>query len=164
MKKIKKFIRFLLILSVCFVFFTYVGRIVSVFLWNFDILSSKPYISLYLFWENGGVFNSFRDITLILYLFFLPIFFWKSICLLYKKGFWKTVLTPFVKIYTRLTRPNNMEVEHVSIKNLGAKDKSIDEIISDKLKQKGETHNNTNSVTRNLRQQVAEKIKENENK
>lgn len=53
-----------------------------------------------------------------------------------------------------------MEVEHVIIKNLGNKDKTLDEIISEKMKEKGENKQEENT-SRSLREQIAAKIEEN---
>lgn len=160
----KKTIRFMSILSVLFVFWAYIGRIFFKFFWNFDIFSSKHYLGLYQFWEKGGVFKSFKDISLILCLIILPIVWIKTTKRFYKQGFWKSVLSPVIKIYKKLSYPKNLEVEHVSIKNLGAKDRSLEEIISDKLKEKGESTNQKANTTQNLREQVSAKLKENENK
>ena len=53
-----------------------------------------------------------------------------------------------------------MEVEHVSIKNLGIKDKSLDEIISAKLKEKGEDQTSVHTI-KDIRQQISAKLEEN---
>ena len=70
---------------------------------------------------------------------------------------------PIIKTYRRLTRPKSMDMEHVVVKNLGVKDKSLDDIIANKIK---EEHQNTaaSHITRDLRQQISAKIEENENK
>ena len=70
-------------------------------------------------------------------------------------------MSPVLKLYRKVTRPKNMEPEHVSIKNLGSKERTLDEIISDKLKEKGESLiQNKESIS--LRQQISAKIEENE--
>ena len=80
---------------------------------------------------------------------------------LYKYGLVKFLLNPLVKLYRRITRPKTMEVEHVSIKNLGGKDKTLDEIIAEKVeKQRG--NKSAGHASQNLRRQIAAKIEENE--
>lgn len=54
-----------------------------------------------------------------------------------------------------------MEVEHIAIKNLGEKNKTLDEIIAEKAKNRGEGKN-IGHTSQNLRQQIAAKIEENE--
>ena len=54
-----------------------------------------------------------------------------------------------------------MEVEHVTIKNLGGKDKTLDEIISEKIKEQGQD-NSSAHVVRDLRKQISAKIEDNE--
>ena len=160
MKKLKKIIRFLMILLATTSFFAFIGYFIVMFFWRFNILDLSHYRSLYVFWMKGGVFNTFSDLSLLLCLLLLPILIIKYTKKLYKQGFWKNVLSPFIKLYKRVTRPKNLETEHVSIKNLGAKDKTLEEIIADKIKEKGEKqHQNT---LQDIRSQITEKIKENE--
>jgi len=158
MKKLKKFIRFLFILIAVFVALAYCSRVVFMYFWGINTFDTKSYIKLYNLWESGYVFKSFSDISLLFMLVAIPIFWINSSIKLYKKGFWKTIAAPFVKIYRLLTRPKNMEVEHVSIKNLGVKDKSLEEIISAKIKEKGEDIG-TSNTTKDIRQQISAKLK-----
>lgn len=160
MKKIKKFIRFLSILITMFAILASIGQVVFQYLWGINLFDIKSYQKLYKLWDSGYVFRSFNDISLLFSLIFLPIFWLKSSFTLYKKGFWKTMSIPFVKIYRKLTRPKNMEVEHVSIKNLGIKGKSLDEIISAKLKEKGEDPTSVHTI-KDIRQQISAKLEEN---
>ena len=53
-----------------------------------------------------------------------------------------------------------MEVEHVTIKNLGGKDKTLDEIIEEKIKEENKSANG--NMVSDLRKQIAAKIEENE--
>lgn len=160
MKKLKKFFRFCLISIVVLAFVIYVGRILLRFIWNFDILNADSYKIMYDYWEKGGVFNTFRDCSLGIALLLLPIIWLILSYKLYKYGFWKFIFTPVVKVYRHFSRPKNMEVEHVSIKNLGAKDKTLDEIISEKIKEK-EGNAAHEHMAKNIRQQIAAKIEEN---
>ena len=54
-----------------------------------------------------------------------------------------------------------MEIEHVSIKNLGEKDKTLDEIIKAKIEKEGKNLSRSHEVA-DLRKQIAAKIEENE--
>ncbi len=161
MKKIKNLIRFIMISIIVLVAVIYISRILFKLIWAFDILDSKSYRIMYEYWERGGVFNTFRDCSLGFGLLILPIVW---LCLsykLYKFGLFKLITLPVSKLYRRLTRPKNMEVEHVSIKNLGGRDKSIEEIIKEKIEKQEEKQHLGNNVV-DIRKQVAAKIEENE--
>ena len=69
-------------------------------------------------------------------------------------------MSPFFKLYKKFTRPKKLDVEHVSIKNLGSKSRSLDEIIADKMKEKGEKVSQQ-YTTIDIRQQVSAKVEEN---
>ena len=160
MKKLKNFIRFLLIFGTTSVIFALVGQIVFKYIWGFALFNLKSYKYLYDFWENGGVFNKFKDITLVLGLVFLPIYCINVSFKIYKKGFLKVLSIPFTVIYRALTRPKSLEVEHVSIKNIGIKDKTLDEIISTRIKEKGQ-ETTVSHASKNIREQISAKIEEN---
>ena len=157
----KKLLRYVLIFLTTSSFLLLIGGQIIKFFWNFDIFGATSYIKLTDFWENGGVFKTFKDISLILCLLLLPIFIIISTNKLYKKGFWKTVLYPLIFLYKRLTRPKNLEPEYVSIKNLGAKDRTLEEIISEKIKEKGQNQENSHTI-KDIRNQISQKIQENE--
>lgn len=161
MKKLKKFVRFLAISFVLSIFFLYISRILLKLIWNFDILSAKSYQIILEYWEKGGVFNTFKDISLGIAFILLPIIWLVCSYKLYKYGVGRFLSKPIIKIYRKITRPKNMEIEHISIKNLGNKDKTLDEIISEKMKEK-RINNQSESVCRSLREQISAKIKENE--
>ena len=161
MKKLKKLLKFVSIFLTTTFFLSLIGGQIIKFFWNFDNFGATSYIKLVDFWENGGVFKTFKDISLIVCLLLLPIFIIISTNKLYKKGFWKTVLYPLIFSYKRLTRPKNLEPEHVSIKNLGAKDRTLDEIISEKIKEKGQNQETSHTIT-DIRSQISQKIQENE--
>lgn len=161
MKKIKKLIRFTMISIIVLVAVIYISRILFRFIWAFDIIDPKSYKIMYEYWEKGGVFNTFRDCSLGFGLLILPIIWLFLSYKLYKFGLFKLITLPISRLYRRLTRPKNMEIEHVSIKNMGGKDKSIDEIIKEKIeKQEGNQYQGNNIM--DLRKQVAAKIEENE--
>ena len=160
MKKIKKMLRFLVVSAICLIVFVAFFRSLFIVIWHFDILSGKSYKLVAEYWERGGVFNTARDYSLGVALIILPIAWLISSYKLYKFGLIKFLLTPIVKIYKKITQPKNMEVEHVKIKNLRAKSKTIDEIISERIKEKGEGPA-SNHISRKLREQISAKIEEN---
>lgn len=161
MKKIAKLLRFTTISAFVLVIIAYAGQFIFKLFWNFDLLNQKSYQVLYEYWEKGGVFNTFRDCSLGVSLLLLPIVWLVISRKIYKKGFWKSIMALIDKSYRKMTRPQNMEVEHVSIKNIGGKDKTLDEIITDKIKEQ-----NGNAMyghtSANIRKQIAAKIEENE--
>lgn len=112
------------------------------------------------YWEKGGVFNTFKDYALGTSLLLLPIVWLCASYKLYKYGVVKFLTTPIIKIYRKITAPKEMDVEHISIKNLGSKDRTLDEIISDKRKEMGED-TKQELVSKNLRKQISAKIGEN---
>ena len=160
MKKIKKFVRFLAIAVVVFVVLGYISQFLFKILWNFEIFNHKSYELIYEYWEKGGVFNTFKDCSLAASLFLLPIIGLILSYKLYKFGLVKFITLPISKLYRRLTRPKVMEVEHVTIKNLGGKDKTLDEIIDEKIKEENKSANG--NMVSDLRKQIAAKIEENE--
>lgn len=159
MKKVVKLLKFSVISLLVLCVFAFIGRFAFRFLWNFDILDKKDYEILYKFWENGGVFKTFKDCTLATSLIAFPFIWLYSSKKLYKYGLGKFLLFPVIAIYRKVTRPKSMEVEHVSIKNIGVKDKTIDELISEKIK------NNENvggaNTSFDIRKQISAKIEEN---
>lgn len=161
MKKIGKIIRFLSSSVIVFVVLAYICQFLFKVLWKFDILNAKSYQIMYEYWEKGGVFNTFRDCSLGFCLIALPIVWLVLSNKLYKYGLGKFFSKPFISLYRRLTRPKNMEIEHVSIKNLGEKDKTLDEIIKAKIEKEGKNLSRSHEVA-DLRKQIAAKIEENE--
>lgn len=161
MKKIKKILRFSSISIVVFIVLGYLARIIFNLLWKFDLFNAKSYQILQNYWEKGGVFNTFRDCSLGFALFMLPVLWLIISYKVYKKGFWKTILIPVEKLYRKLTSPKNMEVAHVSLKNLGGKDKTLDEIIADKIKSEQGGVSSINTV-RDIRREISARIEENE--
>ncbi|MCM1323106.1 MAG: hypothetical protein NC218_02880 [Acetobacter sp.] len=160
MKKIGKLLRFMTISIFVLAAQLCVGQIVFKVLWNFDLLNRESYQMLYNYWEKGGVFNTFRDCSLGAVLLLFPIIWLIISHKIYKRGFWKSIISIIDKSYRKITRPQSLEIEHVSIKNIGGKDKTLEEIITDKIK---EQNNNTGGHTSvNIRKQIAAKIEENE--
>ena len=159
MKKIIKLFKFSIISLIVLCVFTFFGRFIFQIFWNFDILDARDYNTLYRFWENGGVFKTFKDCTLAISLILFPIGWLYASRKLYKYGLGKFLLLPIIAIYRKVTRPKNMEVEHVSIKNIGVKDKTIDEIISEKIRG-GEKGGSANTPL-DIRKQISAKIEEN---
>lgn len=160
MKKIKKILTFSAIAIVITIIFGSICQVLFNWFWSFDILDRRSYQTLLSWWEEGGVFNTFRDCSLGVSLLLFPIICFGISYKLYKQGFWKTILSPFIKLYHACTRPKNMEVEHVSIKNLGVKDKPLEEIIADKIKQE-KVESTANNASKTIRQQIAAKLEEN---
>lgn len=163
MKKIKKFLRFCFISAIVLVFFVYIGQFLFKLIWNFDVLSKEPYLAIKKSWDRGHTFGSLRDYSLALSLIAWPIIWLICSYKLYKFGLKNFLTVPIIKIYRRLTRPKNMEVEHVVVKNLGVRDKSLDDIIANKIKEQNKDKA-SGHVAQNLRQQISAKIEENENK
>lgn len=161
MKKIKIFLRFTIICAFVLVSLAFIGQIIFLSFWNFDLLNRESYNILKEYWEKGGVFNTFRDCSLGISLLLLPIIWLMWSYKIYKKGFWKSVISIVDKIYRKLTRPQTLDVEHVPLKNIGGKDKTLDEIITDKIKEKN-TQTGSARMSVNLRKQIAAKIEENE--
>lgn len=161
MKKLKKFGRFCAISAVVLVPVIFIFQIIFKLIWHFDILNKKAYRIMSEFWEQGGVYNSFSEWCFLLAFILMPVVWILLSRKIYKFGFWKLIFYPIVWTYHKITRPKNMEVEHVKIKNLGGKDKTLDEIISDKIKEQGQDKGSAH-IVRDLRKQISLKIEENE--
>ena len=159
MKKLKKSLKFIIISMLVLVVLVWVGRFFFQLFWNFDILDKKDYNTLYKYWERGGVFKTFKDCTLALALALFPIMWIYLSKKLYKYGLGKFLLYPIIAIYRKLTRPKSLDIEHVVIKNIGAKDRTIDEIISEKIKSNTSGGNANTSL--DIRKQISAKIEEN---
>lgn len=162
MKKLQKLIRFLFISVLMAAVVSWIARWLFNFIWSFDIFSRHSYQVMYNYWENGGVFNTFKDCSLVLLLFLLPVIWLILSYKLYKYGLLKFIFSPVGKLYRRLTRPKVMEVESVSIKNLGGKGLTLDEIIAQKMEKEG-LNKKSGHTSQDLRRQIAAKIRENEN-
>ena len=161
MKKFKKILHFSAISILVLIVFLFIFRILFRLIWSFDILSWAPYQKMIDFWNSGGVFNTTKDYCLLSGLFLMPIIWLIASYKLHKYGLKKFLTTPIIKIYRHLTRPKSMEIEHVTIKNMGAKGKTLDEIIADKIKEAGEK-TGSGHISKDLRQQISAKIGENE--
>lgn len=161
MKKIKKILRFTTISAFVLVVVVFMGQLIFRLFWNFELLNKESYNVLKEYWEKGGVFNTFRDCSLGVSLLLMPVIWLMWSYKLYKKGFWKSVLSIIDKTYRKITRPQNMEIEHVSLKNIGGKDKTLDEIIVDKIKERN-ADSHGGHMAASLRKQIAAKIEENE--
>ncbi len=161
MKRISKILRFATISAFVLVLLAFIGQVLFRLLWNFELLNIESYKILQEYWEKGGVFNTFRDCSLGAALLLMPVIWLVWSYKIYKRGFWKSVLSMIDKIYRRITRPKNMEIEHVSLKNIGGKDKTLDEIITDKIKERN-AGAGAGHMSANLRKQIAAKIEENE--
>lgn len=161
MKKIKNFLHFSFISALVLVVFIFIGRYLFAFIWHFDILSPKSYQKLIDFWNNGGVFHTFRDCSLCAGLVAFPFVWLYYSHKLHKYGLKKFFTVPLIKTYRYLTRPKTMEIEHVVVKNMGVKDKSLDDIIADKIKEQNKNNGNGYSA-RDLRKQISAKIGEND--
>lgn len=162
MKKIRKMLRFCSISAVVLICWIYFCRIVFKLFWSFDILNQSSYKVMARYWEKGGVFNTFHDVSLGVSLILIPVLWLVLSHKLYKYGFWKFIFSPVIKIYNHFNRPKNLEVEHVSIKNIGGKDKTLDEIISEKIEAQGKKTASVHAA-KSIREQIATKIEENEN-
>jgi len=160
MKKLKNFLRFIFISVLVLIVFIYIGRFLFNVIWDFDILSQSSYQMIADYWNGGGVFNTFRDCSLCAALIAFPLIWLYYSRKLYKYGLKKFFTTPIIKTYRYLTRPKSMEVEHVVVKNMGTKSKSLEDIIADKIKEQNK--NSHNFATRDLRQQISAKIGEND--
>ena len=163
MKKIKKFLRFCCISALVLIILLYISQILFRFIWHFNLLDKEPYLEIKSYWNKGHTFGTARDYSLGLSLLALPIIWLVCSYKLYKFGLKKFLTLPIIKIYRRLTRPKSMDVEHVVVKNLGVKDKSLEDIIAKKIKEKG-GNTGTGHISQSLRRQIATKIEENENK
>lgn len=161
MKKIKNFIRFLSICIIVFFVLGYICQFLFKLLWNFELFNRVSYDIIYDYWEKGGVFKTFRDCSLAAALCLMPFIGLILSYKLYKYGLVRFLTNPIIKLYRRVTRPKVMEVEHVSIKNLGGKDKTLDEIIAEKIEKEKGGVTGGNAV-QSLRKQIAAKIEENE--
>ena len=161
MKKLKKFCRFFVISAITLAPVLFICQIIFKIIWKFDILNRNSYRVVAEYWNKGGVYNTPRDWCLGIAFLLIPVFWLKLSYKIYKIGFWKFIFAPIIYTYRRLTCPKNMEVEHVTIKNLGGKDKTLDEIISEKIKEQGQD-NSSAHVVRDLRKQISAKIEENE--
>ena len=164
MKKIKKFFRFCLISLLLLAVFLPISNILFRLIWNFELLNPKSYSMIADYWEKGGVFNTAKDYSLGFSMLFLPIIWLICSYKLYKYGLLKFLLVPITKIYRYATRPESMDVEHVSIKHLGEKERTIDEIIADRIKAENKDSTGPQAQTvKDLRQQISTKLGENEN-
>lgn len=161
MKKLKKFGRFCAISAVTLAPVLLICQFLFKLIWKFDILNRNSYRVVAEYWNKGGVYNTPRDWCLGIAFLLIPVFWLKLSHKIYKFGFWKFIFYPIIVIYRKATRPKSMEVEHVTIKNLGGKDKTLDEIISEKIKEQGQDGGSAH-VVRDLRKQISAKIEENE--
>jgi len=162
MKKIKNFIRFAFISVIVLVLVVGVCRFLFRLFWNFDILNYASYVKVANYWEAGGVFNTFKDCSLGFCLLMLPLVWLFLSYKLYKYGLMKFLTMPIIKTYRHFSRPKNMDIEHVTIKNMGSKDRTLDEIIADRLKEKKEK-TSVSHAAKDIRRQIAAKMEENEN-
>ena len=162
MKKVKKLFKFCVDSIIVLLVLIFLYRIIILFLWKFDIIDKHSYQLMEQYWNSGGTFNSFKDCMFGLCLLTFP-FMW-GICSykVYKKGLLNIILWPIKKIYHSITKPETLEIERVAIKNLRGKDRSLEEIIADKMQEESKK-NPSSHTAKELRKQISAKIGENEN-
>ncbi|MBR2273808.1 MAG: hypothetical protein IJ864_03125 [Alphaproteobacteria bacterium] len=160
MKKLKNFFRFCTISTITLVLLTIVARFIFRMIWHFDILDKHSYQLMAEYWNSGGIFNSLQDYSLGLMFLSLPIIWLWISYKTYRFGLMRLLSLPITKIYRYLTRPETYDVEHVKIKNLRGKEKNIEELIAEKIKEENPNSGAAHTV-KNLRAQISARIGEN---
>ena len=155
----KKFAKVVCIGSVVLLFWVAIYYVIFKLIWQFDVLSIRSYKKIHAYWNQGGVFRTFKDCSLLFFMSMFPILCIYYTRKVYKRGFWKTILSPFIKIYRKFTAPEPMDDVHIVIKNLGVKSGSLDEMLADRIKKDGGLSGNKTLIS-DIRQQISVKIEE----
>lgn len=158
----KKTLRFIIISALVLAVYLPIFWFLVMIIWRFNILSLQSYQEIIDQWNRGHTFKTFGEYSLALVIILFPLFWLRSSKKLYKFGLGKFLLLPITKIYRMATKPKSLEVEHVSIKNLGGKGKTLDDIIAAKIKSENKAEPTNQYFSKDLRKQISAKIEENE--
>lgn len=124
MKKILNFIRTYTILFLWTIFFVFIlENLLSVF-WNFNILSYYSWKTLSNFWNNGGIFKTPADITLLFILVMTPFLFIIGFVKIKKINYFEK-LCSFFKFLKKRPKENH---ERILIKNIKSTEQIIENI------------------------------------
>ena len=155
MKKIIKFIRNCVVFILWTILFTFIIKNILHIFWNFNIFSAHTWKTLFAFWNQGGVFKTPSDLTLLLILFLTPF--------LYIIGFIKTKKTNYLKLLSSLfkifnkTPKNNFE--RILIKEKTSPTQMIEDVKNEIKSIKPEKNKETNNIRSDVSKKMKEEIK-----
>ena len=155
-KKIAKFIRFLILAFIWTVFFWTLVRYIMKLIWDFDVLNMKQWSIIADYWNNNGVIAGFSDFSFFIALFMVFILWLWGMLKVNKINYLKLLIKPFEYLHNRgMKKYENIDT-HVVIKNISVGEKiSIEDVIKDRIKQEKV---NVAKDAEALRRNISEKI------
>lgn len=156
MKKLLKLITSGIFLIVWTYIYLTLSGLILIYFWNFNFFSKHSWMTIYQYWENGGIIYSWKDYTLIILLLcYLPLWYlgWKKA----KKIDWiSIILWPINKYNQKIMDKYEDEIQHLTIKNMGTSDVKIEEQIE--MMSKPKVKIETDAEVKKIRSAVSEKI------
>lgn len=159
MKKLKKFIKFILVGIIWSYIYVYITNILMILIWNFNYLSPRDWSVVSSFWEGGGRIKSGKDylfITMLIAVLPLWIAGWRYF---YKKNFVQMLIAPVIWYNKRQLKKYSNDSSRVVLKNMGgnAKGPDMKQVIENRMKL-FEKNKNSDPVSLTIREGMQEKI------
>ena len=154
MKKILNIFRFTFIGCVWTYLFFIISNYAMYSLWNFNFMSARSWQTIYAFWNQGGVINTFSDYIFFLILFSLPIIWiisWKK---LLKINYTSILLYPITAYNRHIIKKYGQDSSRIVLKNIKSSQKIIEEIKEQISSIKPEK----NKETENIRSEINKKL------
>lgn len=155
LKKLLKFIRHCIIFVLWTILFIYIVRLLIYSLFNFNILSSQSWNTLFAYWNTGGVFKTTPDILLLLSLLLLPIFFIIGFIKIKKINYLQKLIS-FFKFFIKTPKENH---ERIVIKSTATPEQLIENIKSEIESIKPEKNKESQFIRSNILKKLNEEIK-----
>ena len=155
LKKIGKFIRFLLLSSVWTIVFFTLSRLLMRMVWEFDILSLKQWNVIVEYWNNNGVITG-SDYILFVALIAIIVIWIIGLRKVNSINYLKLLLKPIEYFANReIQKYENIDT-HVVIKNISVGEKlTIEDVIKDRIKQeKAAIAKDADSLRKSISQKI----------
>ncbi len=155
LKKLLKFIRNCIVFIIWTTLFVYIIKPLIYSLFNFNILSSQSWNTLFAYWNTGGVFKTTPDILLLLSLLLLPIFFIIGFIKIKKINYLQKLIS-FFKFFIKTPKENH---ERIVIKSTATPEQLIENIKSEIKSIKPEKNKESQFIRSNILKKLNEEIK-----
>ena len=155
-KKIAKFIRFLILAFVWTILFWSLSRMLMKIIWQFDIFNMKQWQVIVDYWNNNGVISGTSDFSFFIAFVVVFVLWLLGIRKVNKINYINMLIKPIEYISNRKMKKYEKIDNHVVIKNISVGEKvNIEDVIKDRIRQE---KNNVAKDAEMLRKNISEKI------
>ena len=155
MKKFLKNLRNATLWLIWTFLFVYIAHNITLFIWNFDILSSKSWKIISNYWNKGGSLKTIQDFVFFSFLLLLPF--------LYVFGFKKALKINYsaqlISFISRFFDSKIDDPERVVIKGMKTNQQYINDIKNELEALKPEKNKESSLIRTNILKKINEEIK-----